>query len=545
MRVLARFRARRGDEGFGLVEMIVALLIAGLVFGALATTLVAALKSSLFGRQNQQAADFMTQALEDARLLDYGSLSVPADALATAPHAQVVAGVTSIEVSPGVWEPVVTADVPGLELKSTIDDQNTNNTVYTLYRYVTEPVVGDAEQVKRVTVFVRWTWNGTERERSTSTLIAYSQRGLPNPFYELSPLAVSQTVNPGPSIVYTFELSNKGAPGRWDLSLGGTTTGFSLFADSNNDGVWSSGDVALTDTSGNGVVDTGLVDPGSTFRFFLVHPDTAPAYAVGSYTTTVTASPVQPGAETQTKTAIATTTVQTGAITPTPPPVTPTATPTVSPSTPPEDPMEAACTMPTVPDASTNGSHNLITYALHNDATADTPTLQQLEMSGISVSWGSPGKYSTDRSPLPGRLLSPSTAGNESAVLALSDESLYADWEIQYPTAKSARGRTVASLWVASTNGSAPAGTLRVLLYTTNASGAVQNKYFQTVPVPVSTCTGYQQVAFELPIGSGNSTITIPANGKLHLRVASTGTSDLRLGYDAVTTPAYLTVGLK
>ena len=64
----------RDDEGSSLIEAVVALFIASVVFLALTSSLLSAMKSSVFGRTNQQAVDFGARAVEDARQLGFGSL---------------------------------------------------------------------------------------------------------------------------------------------------------------------------------------------------------------------------------------------------------------------------------------------------------------------------------------------------------------------------------------------------------------------------------------------------------------------------------------
>src|SRR5450830_290416 len=117
------------DEGFGLIEMVVALLIAGILFGALATTLVSAVRASLFSRQNQQAADFMTQSIEQMRLLDYGSLSVDAADLTSDPLVLVhsCTGGPCINVN-GTDEMIVTSSPAGVAATQTLASTQTNQT---------------------------------------------------------------------------------------------------------------------------------------------------------------------------------------------------------------------------------------------------------------------------------------------------------------------------------------------------------------------------------------------------------------------------------
>ena len=71
------------DGGFTLVEQVVALMIAAIVFTAAAYALIGGLKQSSFAQQNQQSADMLNQAVEDARALTYDQLAMRPTDLAT------------------------------------------------------------------------------------------------------------------------------------------------------------------------------------------------------------------------------------------------------------------------------------------------------------------------------------------------------------------------------------------------------------------------------------------------------------------------------
>src|SRR5450756_1388227 len=260
-----RERCRSGDDrGFGLIETVVALLIAGIVFGALATTLISAVQASLFGRQNQQATDFMTREIELMRTIEFGSNAMYSGDLGGDSRLS-GCGITQCL---GL-EPVITATVSGVNPHTTVlTGDETNNTPFTVSRYVTmtdQP----PDQAVRATVYVTWMNKGVVHTRSTSTIIAYTQRGLPLPVFKLELPIASQSVQPGGTLTYNLTLANQGAPDRWNLTLSGATSGWRLYADSDGDGILTSADALLTDTTLDGVVDTGRIDPSSTFRFFL------------------------------------------------------------------------------------------------------------------------------------------------------------------------------------------------------------------------------------------------------------------------------------
>src|SRR5450756_807730 len=206
-----RERCRSGDDrGFGLIETVVALLIAGIVFGALATTLISAVQASLFGRQNQQATDFMTRELELMRTLDYGSIAMDSGDLGGDARLS-GCGITQCLDVNGADEPVITATVSGVNPHTTVlTGDETNNTPFTVSRYVTA-ADQPPDRAVRATVYVTWMNKGTLHTRSTSTIIAYTQRGLPLPVFKLELPIASLSVNPGGTLTYNLTLTNQGA----------------------------------------------------------------------------------------------------------------------------------------------------------------------------------------------------------------------------------------------------------------------------------------------------------------------------------------------
>jgi len=523
------------DSGFGLIEMVVALLIAGILFGALATTLVSAVRASLFSRQNQQATDFMTQSIEQMRLLDYGSLSVDATALAS--DSRVVScsgGVPCLTVN-GTNEVIVTSSPAGVATSQTLASAQTNQTVYTVHRYVTALNGTSADLSRRVTVYISWTLNATVHTRSTSTIISYSQRGLPLPEFKLQPATSLVSINPTALAVHTFTLSNQGAPDRWNLVLTGSVGGVTLYADTDGDGSYTPGtDQPLTDTSGDGIVDTGRIDPSTTFRFFLVFASTS-ATPVGSLQTTVTASSVaQPPPASTAKSAIATTTVVAGVVGPTPVP---------SPTSP--GVGEVVCTTP-LQIASASNSFTLTQYALHNTGVGDSSTLPQLYMSTSNSARTLLGHYSTDVDvTLTGRVLNSSGPLTVTAALAATDPLAYADWAYQFPLASRIQGQSELHLWIAAPSGALPASQLEAVVYTRGSGSSSPASAVASQAVAVAAgCTGFQEVSILLP--QIQPAISLALNQWMGVRVVNTGSNQLRVGYDVPwQMPASFTVGVR
>lgn len=535
---------RSDDEGFGLVETVVALLIAGIVFGALATTLVSAVQASLFGRQNQQATDFMTRELETMRALDFASLAnqtadIAGDSRLTACGPALCLDVNG--AAAGGQEPVVVQTGGSINPHvRVLSDAQTNWTEFTVSSYVTEMPDQPVDQARRATVVVTWTSKGTVHTRSTSSVIAFTQRGLPLPVFKLEAPITAQSANPGGDLVYDLTLTNQGAPDRWNLTLSGATSGFQLYADTNGDGAWSAtDDLLLTDTTADGVVDTGRVDPSTTVRFFLVW-NTNPATALGTYTTRVTATSYgQPLSASGTKFVEAVSTVTTGVVTP---PPGPTPTPT-GPAVPPE----VTCPAPATPVfTGMHSSYNQRLLMLHNDGFGNTAIQPQMSMNQVAGDEPHLPMYSTDvDAAATGRVLTTSGAATPTgaATLALSGpSSSYADWAVTFPKKGEVDGTGIIRLWVAD-HAAGGATALKAVLYQT-ATTTSSKVFLAEVEVPLTiTCAGFQEVYLQLP---DVPQPTVLKNGTLGIRLVAAGSGSVRLGYDVPSQmPASLIMGVK
>ena len=538
-----------GDAGFGLIETVIALLIAGVVFSALAAVLVSAVQASLYGRQNQQATDFMTRQVEKLRALDFGSLANTASDIAGAdPRLSNCAPARCLSVN-GVSEPVVTAAGGVTQHISTINGAETNNTGYTVSQYVTQIAGQPVAQARRATVYITWMSKGVLKTRSISTVIAYAQRGLPLPQFRLDLPVPSVTVHPTAQITYALTLTNQGAPDHWNLTIAGPASGWLLFADTNGNGTLDnpSIDKPLIDTTADGITDTGLIDPSTTFRFFLTR-STNPSEPLATTQTTITATSVgQPTATGAVKSVVATTVVTAGVVSPTPLPTpTPSPTPSASPS---PTPVETTCAAPAVvvPDPV---SHNftLFAYALHSNGVGDTPLQPQMSFTTAAASQTGLPKYSTDIDPVAtGRVLAPmsSTIPPAAAVLGSTDATKFADWALQFSGPGKIDGTGVVHLWVAN-NGAAASGSMKVELYTATGSMSGLTRTVQsetTVSLGPITCTGFQEFYIKLPTISN---VGFSSNGWVGVRVVTFGTGSVRLGYDEPSQfPASFTIGVK
>jgi len=305
-------RDDRADDGFGLVEVMVALAIAVFVFSATATLLVGTAKATLLARQNQQSADVLNEQVEQIRSLPYAATTMStADPTLTQsqdPNLTTVGG--NLAFNPGSGAELL-ALAPVGAINPHTYTVTRNKTTYTVSRYVTCPaesgatcVGGTGVQDRRATVIVTWVTHGATHTRKSSTILTETRRGLPLPYFRFGR---SQTVNAnigGPIQIPVF-VTNLGARDEWDLSTGAGS--WTWWWDKNGNGqLEPATDVQLTgnpsyDTNGNGVPDSGLIDSGVTLKFFAVR--TATIADIGNTTVSLRATSVaQPTATTATQT---------------------------------------------------------------------------------------------------------------------------------------------------------------------------------------------------------------------------------------------------
>jgi prepilin-type N-terminal cleavage/methylation domain-containing protein len=300
----ARLRGH-DDSGFTLVEAVVALMVLGIIFTALAAASIGSLRASLSSRAEQQAIDFATQALERARQTEYYALGHDATEIAT-DSANVDPCDTTWCFNPGdgAEELVI---MPGGSVNphvQTVSSDINNGTNFTVATYVTRPLNSGAD-VKRVTVVTRWNVGSTQRERVSSSMVTATTRGLPIPLFNFETAANSQAVNPAvevtdpdPIVAFQVQLTNQGAPDRWDLTIDSGT--WTFWRDNGDNilcmvsaecGPGVDLDTPLTDSDDAGTaIDTGRLDPTTAITFWAVRE--VPETTLGDYWNTLTATAV-------------------------------------------------------------------------------------------------------------------------------------------------------------------------------------------------------------------------------------------------------------
>ena len=242
-----RARLRNADDsGFTLVEVMVAMMVFATIATALGYTAMGALRASNMSRAEQQAIDFGTQKLEDLRAIDYASLghdlatdtaADPRITSCTSPKDTARKCASWTDPTSGSTHEEYLVDGALASHSEVADTTLSNSSTYTISYYVTQPAeasvnyIGAGLDFKRVTIVSTWTNGSTQRERTTSSLVTLTTRGLPVPTFKLIPQNDNCTVTLGAACVYEIELTNQGAPDSFDLSISDTGRTWSYFRD--------------------------------------------------------------------------------------------------------------------------------------------------------------------------------------------------------------------------------------------------------------------------------------------------------------------------
>jgi len=317
--VRARVRASAsGDAGFSLVETVVAMTVAALVFGALGGVLVTGLKATLVGRQAQQAADLAHRTMEQLRNRDYATLGMDSADAATDPA--ITASGYAVPLSNGSTSIEPVALVPTSPINPHVTTTTLNNTTFRVARYVTsppaDPITGAA--YRRASVVGTWGSGSRAHSRSTSTLVGGARRGLPAPASELR-VTAPPSVSRGQALVVRVAVTNLGVRSRWTVGTSTTISSssvprpwnFTWYSDNGLtgpcNGVRDSDEMSTPQQVGS--ADTGLLTSEATGCLIGRYQVTG-AEQTGSYTLTVTSSVSTAAGVDQTQSASQTRTVQ-------------------------------------------------------------------------------------------------------------------------------------------------------------------------------------------------------------------------------------------
>jgi prepilin-type N-terminal cleavage/methylation domain-containing protein len=285
---------RRDADGFTLIELVVALTIATIVFSAMAAAGLAGVKASVVARQNQQAVDVLNRLVEESRAETYTSLAMVESDLQVNDDAISSGSDPQFDVPNGIGAEDIWLDDTGSINPHVVTTTTADNIDYTTRTYVTVPgdhtldTAGQPDQ-KRLTIVVTWEAYGQERERVISTLLTETTRGLPLPRYGVTPTSpTTQTVNPSTTLVWGFQVINRGARDTFNVSA--STGTWEFFVDSDCDGARAAGeDTALTNTDsalGDSRPDTGQLEPNNNPPFCVVAERDIPSGELGASSVT-------------------------------------------------------------------------------------------------------------------------------------------------------------------------------------------------------------------------------------------------------------------
>jgi Tfp pilus assembly protein PilV len=548
LRALSRRIRRNDDAGFTLVEQVIALVVAALVFLAVAAIALSGMKATVMSRVNQQAIDVLNRSIEQARAMTYAELTMVSTDLASDTS---ITGTSPLVWNvPGVGSEAVDFHATGLVSPhvSTVTT-NINGAVLTLKRYVTVPSSATYDtsgfpSVKRFTAVVTWKLYGQTKTRYDSTLITDTVRGLPLPNYTLRSIGpTSSSVNAGVVIDFGLAVHNLGARDAFDVTVSSTnpalTTGWTFYKDDGAtgtgcstpataaDGVRECGeDNLLTDTDGDGTPDTGYVQPNGDFYWVAERTSTSGDTGTVTFTTTSVAQPTASGA---THTKDFTITISSG---------------TVSGST---------CPTTTSPTVTAPGGYSAVAFYLDNTPAGDTTNQLSVPLARADCTVqtaSSMPDYSTDvAGSSSGRTLTP--GGTVS-----STDSTRAQWWWQPSSSDlhvSGTGTGSTATWgvlhllvQCNTSGSATVyaavGTQKK--YDGSANGWTQQ---ESGNATLGSCSG-GWTSLDIPLSPTSSNWTVNKNGQpgyMSLRVWSSSTSPtMRLGYDWSSYMSYLVLAV-
>jgi hypothetical protein len=504
---------------------------------AYATT--STLHAMQIARLNQQAADLVTQRVEEMRDVPFGALAHDPGGVAGDPHLTSCSGSRCY-----VGEPLVEA--AGGVLNPQITTVTVNSATYTLYTYVTSPTSEVGEENRRVTVIAQWSAYNREWEKTASSIITQTQRGLPLPEFKLTQVGPSTvTVNPGVTAAFGFQLSNQGAPDQWNISA--DLVGYSIVLDDGDDVYNPATDTQpMTDHNGDGIVDSGRLEPKESLVFWLLQPVAADSSDSTTQFGTTAQAVSQEGVGTATVESVLVVTTSVISATPTPSPTTsvtpsvnPTGTPTPSPS---QSPGTCAAANPAPTPAAVSG-YSRKAYVLHNSGSTSWPTFplpssgdipgstamspMYLDMNGVSIpSDRDLPSYSINLLPsgTPGRLLY--NAGGASV-----------EFQTQNPN-RDYSGTMVLRMWVRPVV-SGQSVKLNAQVYKRRSNGnTTMLGDTSELSIDPFTCDGFQEIWFSFSLGNwstGNKTV-------LGVRLQNTGDGTVALAYDHGSFPATFTV---
>ena len=515
------------DRGLSLLETMIALAIAMVMFAALAAASIAGLKGVVFSRQNQQAADVLNAAVEEVRGMRYANVTMT-DSDLTDPR---ITGTPKMFTVPnGIGAEQIYSRPTGALAPHLSQESPDGKVQFSLARYVTLPpgavIENGLPSMVRFTAMASWRSYGRTHLKAVSTILTGTLRGLPLPRYMLSAVGpASATRNPGPGVFVDFGMSVRNLGARDAFNISASTGTWRYYLD-NGAGTNAGNGVRDADentelgnfdaATGNLAPDTGQIEPNATPVKFVAQREIGSGESGTSTVVFTTVSAAQPLVPAGTKSLGFVLTVQAGAV------VVP--------------PSSGTCPAPPAGASATAGT-TLTSFFLHNRPAGNTVTQMfnnlaradcTMQASDFDFSTDDPGRSK-------GRVLWPGgTAGNVAKEIA-------AEWRYQVVANTLVQGTAVLRFQFRCTSASGPTSsgsvTFQAMLGHRQNNNSTLNGF-----TSVSSAT---TAALVCP-ASGWSTVTIPVSvaggmsvnsGKwLALRLVTfTGSSRVLLNYDSPT----------
>lgn len=497
-------RLRDAEDGFSLVEGLVAMALITLILTALLHTQISTLRTVHDSRLVDQATALGNEALEDARNYTYDDLVMLNSDLVGDPY--VVAGTKVDPDGTGALaaEPVVRASA-GAPFTPHVITRTLQGVTFTIRKYLTwvdtASQGGSEQHLKRVVVIVDWQTGGDDETFRTSAMVARSRSGLGTTRFEVSPLQQEVEVEPGNQVALAHAVTTLGITDTYNLEMPvptGRSWVIEFHHDANADGVYDGpSDPPLVDTNFDGIVDTGNVDTNQTFHFLIVW-DTLSSEAIGDVDVTLS---VTSGAR-------------------------------------PDLTIEATDTV-----AIGNPS---ITLYLHNrptPPTADTTAQANMSMDSTTPTTGTLRKYSTNYySGQSGRYVD-----KKATTHSENSTQFMANWVFQVPTTTTYTGTAELTFWVALKDLKCDK-TPQLTIYLRHKSTATTNtgtlittaSAVSPPPGPTEPCN-FREVQVNMPVN-----VTVSTNRWLELKVTTAdATGDAALyAYDTTVYPSSLKMSM-
>lgn len=276
LRTLLTARMERGEEGLSLVEVLVSLMVLGFVMLTMTYSLTSGYSSLRRAKTTQTATSIGNEQIEAARDLTYDALALVDADLDPTTDSQVLTSCGTLGTGkffdpdgsgPLNCERLVYSTTGG-GIPQHMTTQALNGETYTVSRYVTwvdaDAQGGADEDYKRIVTIVTWTDVNTTKTFRASTIVYSAPKGIPELRFEFTPGDQTIEVMQGERAVLVNTLVNLGKQETFDLSMpnpASKTWVKTFYVDVNGNTDYDAGvDTALTDTNGNGIPDTGLMD---------------------------------------------------------------------------------------------------------------------------------------------------------------------------------------------------------------------------------------------------------------------------------------------